>query len=154
MKASVKYRVIHRFKGKYNVRDMCIFFRVSRSGYYTWTRKANKEQKERSRQSCNSTVTKAFPTLQRGFFKLTTSHHTAPSMSSPGNPPDNACAENFFSTPKSEWFHRYTPATKEVASLLLDEYMHFYNYERIQPKTKLTPYEKRCQFQEIPSCEE
>ena len=36
----------------------------------------------------------------------------------------------------------------EEARLLLDEYIHFYNYERIQPKTKLTPYEKRCQFRE------
>lgn len=69
-------------------------------------------------------------------------------MSSPVNPHDNACAENFFSTLKSEWFHRYTPATKEEAGLLLDDYINFYNYERIQLKLKLTPYEKRCQFHE------
>ena len=86
-----------------------------------------------------------------GYFKLTKSYHITPSMSSPGTPLDNACAENFFSTLKSEWLHRYTPATKEEASLLLGEYIHFYNYERIQLKTKLTPYEKRCQFQEITS---
>ncbi len=36
MRPNVKYRVIHRFKGKYNVRDMCVFFGVSRSGYYAW----------------------------------------------------------------------------------------------------------------------
>ena len=84
-------------------------------------------------------------------FKLTKSYHITPSMSSPGTPLDNACAENFFSTLKSEWLHRYTPATKEEARLLLGEYIHFYNYERIQLKTKLTPYEKRCQFQEITS---
>ena len=75
-------------------------------------------------------------------------------MSSPGTPLDNACAENFFSTLNSEWLHRYTPATKEEARLLLGEYIHFYNYERIQLKTKLTPYEKRCQFQEIMSFQE
>ncbi|WP_143153294.1 IS3 family transposase [Asaccharospora irregularis] len=28
----------------------------------------------------------------------------------------------------------------------MDDYVYFYNYERIQLKTKLTPYEKRCQL--------
>ena len=287
MKASVKYRVIHRFKDKYNVRDMCIFFGVSRSGYYAWTKKVDKEdpdkqigelirdcqkktrqtygyrrvqiwllrefglvmnhkavlrvmnkynllsksrRKRKWVQNCESihkytnllernfyaerpnlkwctdisyiptkegfvylsvikdlydnfvvaykigtennnnlvyeTVKAAkrevtaelqlhsdqgFQYTSEGYFKLTQSYHITPSMSSPGTPLDNACAENFFSTLKSEWFHRYTPATKEEARLLLGEYIHFYNYERIQLKTKLTPYEKRCQFQEITS---
>ena len=287
MRANVKYRVIHRFKDKYNVRDMCIFFGVSRSGYYAWTKKADKEDPDqqigelirdcqkktrqtygyrrvqiwllrefglvmnhkavlrvmnkynllsKSRrkrnwvQNCESihkytnmlernfyaerpnlkwctdisyiptkegfvylsvikdlydnfvvaykvgtennnnlvyeTVKAAkrevtaelqlhsdqgFQYTSDGYFKLTKSYHITPSMSSPGTPLDNACAENFFSTLKSEWFHRYTPATKEEARLLLGEYIHFYNYERIQLKTKLTPYEKRCQFREITS---
>ena len=287
MKASVKYRVINRFKDKYNVRDMCIFFGVSRSGYYAWTKKADKEdpdkqigelikdcqkktrqtygyrrvqiwllrefglvmnhkavlrvmnkynllsksrRKRKWVQNCESihkytnllernfyaerpnlkwctdisyiptkegfvylsvikdlydnfvvaykigtennnnlvyeTVKAAkrevtaelqlhsdqgFQYTSEGYFKLTKSYHITPSMSSPGSPLDNACAENFFSTLKSEWFHRYTPATKEEARLLLGEYIHFYNYERIQLKTKLTPYEKRCQFQKITS---
>ena len=287
MKASVKYRVINRFKDKYNVRDMCIFFGVSRSGYYAWTKKADKEdpdqqigelirdcqkktrqtygyrrvqiwllrefglvmnhkavlrvmnkynllsksrRKRKWVQNCESihkytnllernfyaerpnlkwctdisyiptkegfvylsvikdlydnfvvaykigtennnnlvyeTVKAAkrevtaelqlhsdqgFQYTSDGYFKLTKSYHITPSMSSPGTPLDNACAENFFSTLKSEWFHRYTPATKEEARLLLGEYIHFYNYERIQLKTKLTPYEKRCQFREITS---
>ena len=47
MKAKVKYRVIHRFKDKYNVRDMCIFFGVSRSGYYAWTKKVDKEDPDK-----------------------------------------------------------------------------------------------------------
>ena len=92
-----------------------------------------------------------FQYTSEGYFKLTKSYHITPSMSSPGTPLDNACAENFFSTLKSEWLHRYTPETKEEARLLLGEYIHFYNYERIQLKTKLTPYEKRCQFQGITS---
>ena len=285
MKASVKYRVINRFKDKYNVRDMCIFFGVSRSGYYAWTKKADKEdpdkqiaelirdcqkktrqtygyrrvqiwllrefglvmnhkavlrvmnkynllsksrRKRKWVQNCESihkytnllernfyaerpnlkwctdisyiptkegfvylsvikdlydnfvvaykvgtennnnlvyeTVKAAkrevtaelqlhsdqgFQYTSDGYFKLTKSYHITPSMSSPGCPLDNACAENFFSTLKSEWLHRYTPTTKEEARLLLGEYIHFYNYERIQLKTKLTPYEKRCQFREI-----
>ncbi|MBQ5970365.1 MAG: IS3 family transposase [Clostridia bacterium] len=28
----------------------------------------------------------------------------------------------------------------------LGDYIHFYNYQRIQLKTKLTPMEYRCQF--------
>ena len=284
MNASVKYRVIHRFKDKYNVRDMCIFFGVSRSGYYAWTKKTDKEDSDKqigelirdcqkktrqtygyrrvqiwllrefglvmnhravlrvmnkynllskSRrkrkwvQNCESihkytnllernfyadrpnmkwctdvsyiptkegfvylsvikdlydnfvvaykvgtennnnlvyeTVKAAkrevtaelqlhsdqgFQYTSEGYFKLTKSYHITPSMSSPGTPLDNACAENFFSTLKSEWLHRHTPATKEEARLLLGEYIHFYNYERIQLKTKLTPYEKRCQFRD------
>ena len=284
MKASVKYRVINRFKDKYNVRDMCIFFGVSRSGYYAWTKKADKEDpdkqigelirdcQKKTRQTygyrrvqiwllrefglvmnhkailrvmnkynllsksrrkrkwvqnheslhryanlfernfyaerpnlkwCTDisyiptkegfvylsiikdlydnfvvaykvgtennnnlvyeTVKAAkrevaaelqlhsdqgFQYTSEGYFKLIKSYHITPSMSSPGTPLDNACAENFFSTLKSEWLHRCTPATKEEARLLLGEYIHFYNYERIQLKTKLTPYEKRCQFRE------
>ena len=287
MKANVKYRVIHRFKNKYNVKDMCIFFGVSRSGYYAWIKKTYKEdpdkqigelirncqkktrqtygyrrvqiwllrefgfvmnhkavlrvmnkynllsksrRKRKWVQNCESihkytnllernfraerpnlkwctdisyiptkegyvylsvikdlydnfvvaykvgtennnnlvyeTVKAAkrevtaelqlhsdqgFQYTSEGYFKLTKSYHITPSMSSPGTPLDNACAENFFSTLKSEWLHRCTPATKEEARLLLGEYIHFYNYERIQLKTKLTPYEKRCQFQEITS---
>jgi hypothetical protein len=44
---------------------------------------------------------------------------------------------------------RSNPSGLIATRLLLGEYIHFYNYERIQLKTKLTPYEKRCQFQGI-----
>ena len=284
MRANIKYKIIYRFKNKYSIRDMCEFFGVSRSGYYAWTKRADKEdpdkqmgelirqcqQKTRQTygyrrvqiwllrefgivtnhkavlrlmnkynmlsksrrkrkwvQNCESihryanllernfyterpnlkwctdisyiptregfvylSVIKdlydnfvvaykigtensnqlVYETLKMakrevtaevqlhsdqgfqytspGYFKLTQSYHIIPSMSRPGTPLDNACAENFFSTLKSEWLHRYTPATKEEARLLLEEYIHFYNYERIQLKTKLTPFEKRRQFQE------
>ena len=47
MRASIKYRVIHRFKNKYSVRDMCSFFGVSRSGYYAWMKKADKEDPDK-----------------------------------------------------------------------------------------------------------
>ena len=36
--------------------------------------------------------------------------------------------------------------TYEEARILISAYIHFYNNERIQLKTKLTPLEKRCQF--------
>ena len=49
-----------------------------------------KQPRERSRQSCNATVTKAFNTLQRGIL----SQHHLTSISTPENPLDHACAEN------------------------------------------------------------
>lgn len=48
MKASVKYKIIHRFKDKYRVQDMCYFFGVSRSGYYAWTQKIDKEDPDKA----------------------------------------------------------------------------------------------------------
>ena len=67
-------------------------------------------------------------------------------MSRRGNPYDNALAENFFSILKTECIYRAKLQTYEEASLLIDEYIHFYNHERIQLKTKLTPLEKRSQY--------
>ncbi|WP_281246814.1 IS3 family transposase [Pelosinus propionicus] len=34
---------------------------------------------------------------------------------------------------------------RSKARELIDEYIHVNNYERIQSKTRLTPFEKRCQ---------
>ncbi|MBQ7581174.1 MAG: IS3 family transposase [Clostridia bacterium] len=36
--------------------------------------------------------------------------------------------------------------TYEEARLIISEYIHFYNYQRIRLKTKLTPMEYRRQF--------
>ena len=80
------------------------------------------------------------------YFKLTKEYNITPSMSRRGNPYDNALAENFFSILKTECIYRVKLQTYEEASLLIDEYIHFYNHQRIQLKTKLTPLEKRCQF--------
>ena len=87
-----------------------------------------------------------FQYTSQAYFKLMQSYNITPSMSSPGTPLDNAPAENFFSTLKSEWLNRLKPATMDDARGLIDDYIHFYNFERIQLKTKLTPFEKRCQF--------
>ena len=87
-----------------------------------------------------------FQYTSQAYFKLTQSYHITPSMSSRGNPYDNAMAENFFSILKTECSYRAKIRTYEEARLLIGEYIHFYNNERIQLKTKLTPLEKRCQF--------
>jgi transposase InsO family protein len=67
-------------------------------------------------------------------------------VSQHGNPYDNALAENFFSILKTECIHRVKLQTYEDARRIIDEYIYFYNNQRIQLKTKLTPLEKRCQY--------
>ena len=80
------------------------------------------------------------------YFKLTQEYNIIPSMSRRGNPYDNALAENFFSILKTECVYRVKLQTYEEARLLIDEYIYFYNNQRIQIKTKLTPSEKRSQY--------
>ena len=80
------------------------------------------------------------------YYKLTKEYNISPSMSRRGNPYDNALAENFFSILKTECIHRVKLASYDEAILLIAEYIYFYNYYRIQTKTKLIPLEKRNQF--------
>lgn len=67
-------------------------------------------------------------------------------MSRRGNPYDNAFAENFFSILKTEYIYQVKLQTCEEARLLIDEYIYFYNNQRIELKTKLTPLEMRSQY--------
>ena len=87
-----------------------------------------------------------FQYTSQAYFNLTKSYGITPSMSRRGNPYDNAMAENFFSILKTECIYRTKLRTYEDARILISEYIHFYNHQRIQLKTKLTPLEKRCQF--------
>ena len=87
-----------------------------------------------------------FQYTSQAYFRLTQLYNITPSMSRRGNPYDNALAENFFSILKTECIYRVQPRTYEEARLLIGDFIHFYNYQRIQIKTKLTPLELRCQF--------
>lgn len=87
-----------------------------------------------------------FQYTSQAYFKLTQSYGIRPSMSRRGNPYDNALAENFFSILKTECIYRAKLQTYEEASLLIGEYIHFYNSQRVQLKTKLTPLEMRSRF--------
>ena len=87
-----------------------------------------------------------FQYTSQAYYRLTQSYGITPSMSRRGNPYDNALAENFFSILKTECIYRVKLQTYEEARLLIGQYIHFYNNERIQLKTKLTPLEKRNQF--------
>lgn len=87
-----------------------------------------------------------FQYTSQAYFNLTKSYGIMPSMSRRGNPYDNALAENFFSILKTECIYRTRLRTYDEARLIIDDYINFYNNERIQLKTKLTPIEFRNQF--------
>ena len=80
-----------------------------------------------------------FQYTSHGNFKLTQSYGITPSMSRRGNPYDNAMAENFLSILKTECIYRHKPATFSEANEMIDRYIQFYNYERIQTKTGVAP---------------
>lgn len=80
------------------------------------------------------------------YYNLAKEYNINPSMSRSGNCYDNAPAENFFGILKSECIKRFKIKTFDIARKLIAEYIYFYNNERIQLKTELTPMEKRCQF--------
>lgn len=87
-----------------------------------------------------------FQYTSQAYFTLTQTYGIMPSMSRRGNCYDNAPAENFFSILKSECIRRHKLKTLEQARSLIDNYIFFYNHERIQTKSKLTPLEKRRQL--------
>ena len=87
-----------------------------------------------------------FQYASQSYFALTTQYGITPSMSRRANPYDNAMAENFFSILKSECIRIYKPETILQAQTLIDEYIAFYNHERIQLNSKLSPIEKRRLF--------
>ncbi len=107
-------------------------------------REAKKREKDTAELQLHSD--QGFQYTSHAYFKLTKSYNITPTMSKKGNPYDNALAENFFSIRKTECIYRTKLQTYEDARLLIAEYIHFYNNERIQLKTKLTPIEKRCQY--------
>ena len=51
--------------------------------------------------------------------------------------------ENFFGTLKSECLYRAHFSSRADVERLVSEYIHFYNYERINLKDGLTPFEIR-----------
>jgi len=88
----------------------------------------------------------SFQYTSHAYHNLTKEYGITPSMSRRGNCLDNAVAENFFSILKAECINRQKITNFAIAKSVIDDYIHFYNHKHIQLKTKLTPYEKRCQF--------
>lgn len=79
----------------------------------------------------------------QAYFDLNQEYHIQPSMSSPGCPYDNAVMENFFGTLKTECLYRRKFQCRAEVEQAVAEYVQFYNYERINLKNGLTPFEIR-----------
>lgn len=79
----------------------------------------------------------------QAYHDLLTEYHIKPSMSSPGCPYDNAAMENFFGTLKTECLYHLRFSNRSEVEQAVAEYVHFYNYERINLKDGLTPFEIR-----------
>ena len=102
-------------------------------------RLAMKKEKKRVAAELQLHSDQGFQYTSQAYFKLTQSYGITPSMSRKGNPYDNAMAENFFSILKTECIYRHKPKTFHEANELIDNYIHFYNHERIQNKTGVAP---------------
>ena len=98
-----------------------------------------KKEKKRVAAELQLHSDQGFQYTSQAYFKLTQSYGITQSMSSKGNPYDNAMAENFFSILKTECIYRHKPKTFLEANDLIDRYIHFYNHERIQNKTGVAP---------------
>jgi len=80
----------------------------------------------------------------QAYFLLTEAYKMIPSMSRRGNCWDNASMESFFGHFKEEALRQFPIPTFEQAQEIVDDYVAFYNYERIQLKRRQTPYQTRC----------
>ena len=68
------------------------------------------------------------------------------SMSRKGNCLDNAVMENWFGIMKTEFFYQKKFETIEAFKAELEEYIHYYNHDRIKQKLKgLSPVDYRTQ---------
>lgn len=79
----------------------------------------------------------------QAYFDLTQEYNIQPSMSSPGCPYDNAAMENFFGTLKTECLYQMKFSCQAEVEQAVAEYVAFYNFERINLKDGLTPFEIR-----------
>ena len=106
-------------------------------------RLAMKKEKKRVAAELQLHSDQGFQYTSQAYFKLTQSYGITPSMSRRGNPYDNAMAENFFSILKTECIYRHKPRTLSEAQRMIDDYIDFYNHERIQIKTGVAPLTQR-----------
>ena len=102
-------------------------------------RLAMKKEKRKVAAELQLHSDQGFQYTSQAYFKLTQKYGITPSMSRRGNCYDNAMAENFFSILKTECIYRSKPRTIDEAQTMIDDYIHFYNYERIQTKTGVAP---------------
>ncbi len=104
---------------------------------------AMKSVKTESRRELQLHSDQGFQYTSQAYFNLTKEYGITPSMSRRGNCYDNALAENFFGILKTECIYRHKPETFAEANKMIDDYIYFYNHERIQQKTGLPPLSLR-----------
>ena len=109
-------------------------------------RLAMKKEKKRVAVELQLHSDQGFQYTSQAYFQLTKQYGITPSMSRRGNPYDNTMAENFFSILKTECISRHKPTTFSAANEMIDRYIHFYNYERIQLKTGEAPLARRLSY--------
>jgi transposase InsO family protein len=80
----------------------------------------------------------------QAYYVLTKAYKITPSMSRRGNCWDNAPIENFFGHLKQECLNQFDNLSFLEVKQVIDQYIHFFNYERIQLKTKQAPFKLRC----------
>jgi putative transposase len=85
-----------------------------------------------------------FQYTSQPYFVLANELNILPSMSRRGNCYDNACIENFFGHLKQEALQLKQLPSYEDLQIIVNDYICFYNYERLQLKTSQTPFEVRC----------
>ena len=79
-------------------------------------------------------------------------HDIVQSMSRKGNCLDNAAMESFFAVLKSELFHPNTFESPQSLKAGIEDYIHYYNHDRIKMKLKgLSPVQYRTQPLNHPS---
>ena len=96
-----------------------------------------------SQDNFSSRFAKHKDELEWLFMELYHNREGLEVMSRRGNCYDNALAENFFGILKTECIYRRKPETFEEANKMIDDYIYFYNHERIQLKTGLSPLSLR-----------
>jgi len=102
------------------------------------------KQKEHIKSGLILHSDQGFQYTSHGYHRLTQDYSMTPSMSRRANCWDNAVMENFFGHLKEEALrHVRNPSLFELKQII-DDYIHFYNYERIQLKTRQTPSQIRC----------
>lgn len=106
-------------------------------------RLAVKQEKKRVAAELHLHSDQGFQYTSQAYFDLTQEYGITPSMSRRGNCYDNAMAENFFSILKTECIYRQKIATFQQANELIDDFIYFYNHERIQLKTGVAPLSLR-----------
>ena len=84
----------------------------------------------------------------REFQRMLAEHNIQQSMSRKGNCLDNSCMENFFGRLKTEMFYGETFQSTDEFIRTLEEYLWYYNNERISLKLKgMSPVQYRTHSQ-------